>query len=617
MIKLKSSFFALLVIFFGSCGSPEKENSADADSELLQDEANLFIGEYTESFKLLYYELSQAEWESNTRIVPGDTTNAYNTQQANEAYASFVGSEMVIERTREFLEQKDKLTPLQVNQLETILYIAANSPATVESLVKERIKAETAQTEKLFGFDFKLDGRSVTTNDLDDILKTEASVDKRLAAWRESKEVGKVLKEGLNDLRGLRNETVQALGYDDYFTYQVSDYGMTTGEMMDLNQQLIEEIWPLYRELHTYARYNLAKKYKQEVPEMIPAHWLPNRWGQDWSEIVSVEGVNLDAVLAEKGPEWLIKQAERFYISLGFDALPESFYEESSMYPLPEDAEYKKNNHASAWHMDLEEDVRCLMSVIPNAEWYETTHHELGHIYYFISYTNPDVPPLLREGANRAFHEAVGSLMGLAAMQEPFLAHLGLVEAAEADSLRREELKVQALLKEALNYVVFIPFSAGVMTSFEHDLYVDSLGIDEFNERWWTLSEKFQGIVPPTARGEEYCDAASKTHINNDAAQYYDYALSNVILFQLHDYIAKNILDADPRNTNYYGNKEVGAFLKKILTPGATKDWRALLKETTGEELSAKAMLSYFEPLMEYLKKENQGRKHTLPEKPV
>ena len=66
------------------------------------------------------------------------------------------------------------------------------------------------------------------------------------------------------------------------------------------------------------------------------------------------------------------------------------------------------------------------MSVEPNAEWYETTHHELGHIYYYLCYTNPDVPPLLREGANRAYHEAIGSLLGLAAMQPRFLAGSGL-----------------------------------------------------------------------------------------------------------------------------------------------------------------------------------------------
>ena len=343
----------------------------------------------------------------------------------------------------------------------------------MEEIVKKRIKAETKQNELLFGFDFTIEGESVSTNEIDQILKSEKNLNTRLEAWRASKEVGKVLKDGLEELRSLRNATVRALGYDDYFTYQVSDYGMTTKEMMELNEKLIEEIWPLYRELHTYARYELAEQYgAEEIPDMIPAHWLPNRWGQDWSELVTVEGVNLDKVLEEKGNEWLVKQAERFYISLGFDSLPPVFYEKSSLYPLPENAGYKKNNHASAWHMDLKNDVRALMSVIPTAEWYETTHHELGHIYYYMSYTNPEVPPLLREGANRAFHEAVGSLMGLAAMQKPFLAHIGLVPESEI-SMASEAQNMESLLKEALNYVVFIPFSAGVMPGFEHDLYVD------------------------------------------------------------------------------------------------------------------------------------------------
>ncbi len=113
-------------------------------------------------------------------------------------------------------------------------------------------------------------------------------------------------------------------------------------------------------------------------------------------------------------------------------------------------------------------------------------------------------------------------------------------------------------------------------------------------------------------RGEEYCDAATKTHINDDAAQYYDYALSFVLLFQLHDHISKNILHQDPHATNYYGNKEVGKFIGDIMYPGASRDWRTALKEQTGSDLSAKAMLDYFEPLMDYLKKENAGRKYTI-----
>ena len=120
--------------------------------------------------------------------------------------------------------------------------------------------------------------------------------------------------------------------------------------------------------------------------------------------------------------------------------------------------------------------------------------------------------------------------------------------------------------------------------------------------------------MPPTERGEEYCDAASKTHINDDPAGYYDYALSFILLFQVHDHIAKNILHQDVHSTNYFGNKEVGTFIKDIMTPGGSGDWRKMLKEKTGDDLSARAMLDYFAPLMDWLKKQNEGRKYTLPE---
>ncbi|MFQ5510833.1 MAG: M2 family metallopeptidase [Candidatus Krumholzibacteriia bacterium] len=576
----------------------------------IQADAQAFIDEYTGKYLKLQYASARAEWKSNTMIVEGDTTNAFATRTANEALAAFTGSEANIQNARKFLEQKSKLSRLQARQIEKILYYAADNPATVEELVKERIKAQAEQVEGLYGFDFKLDGESVSTNEIDEILRTSNDEKKRLAAWSASKEVGAAIKDGLVELRRLRNETVQALGYDDYFSYQVSDYGITTPELRELMLKLNREIRPLYNELHTYARYELAERYGAgEVPELIPAHWLPNRWGQDWNAMITVEGLDLDGILREKDPEWFTKQGERFYMSLGFPPLPQSFWTKSSLFPLPEGTDYKKNNHASAWHMDLEGDIRCLMSVVPNADWYETAHHELGHIYYYVAYTNPDVPPLLRAGANRAYHEGIGSLLGLAAMQKPFLAGLDLLPAdAETDEM-------QKLLKEAMNYVIFIPWSAGVMTEFEYELYAENLSPDRFNERWWDMKRRYQGIAPPGGvRGEEYCDAASKTHISNDAAQYYDYALSYVLLFQIHDHIARSILHQDPHATNYYGSKEVGRFLDDIMRPGGSADWRKMLREKTGEDLSARAMLSYFEPLMDYLKEANQGRERTLAE---
>ncbi|MDX5420965.1 MAG: M2 family metallopeptidase [Hymenobacteraceae bacterium] len=597
-------------LLLSACSSQKTETAAvgaTAEMTQVQQEAQAFLDQYTDLYKKLYAASAEAEWTSNTRIVEGDTLNAAATRRANEAFAAFTGSVENIETARAMLARREELTPLQVKQFEAILYTGANNPQTIPDIVKARIKAETEQTERLYGFNYRVFEKEVSTNDIDNMLRNENDLKRRLAAWEASKEVGKGLRKGLLNLRELRNQTVQDLGYNDYFSYQASDYDMTREEMMALMQQLNEELRPLYRELHTYARYELAKKYGvKEVPDFLPAHWLPNRWGQDWSAMVEVQGIDLDAALKPKGAKWQIEQAERFYVSLGFANLPTSFYEKSSLYPLPPNAGYKKNNHASAWHMNLENDVRCLMSVEPNADWYETTHHELGHIYYYLTYTNPDVPPLLRGGANRAYHEAIGSLMGLAAMQKPFLAELNLIE----PNTQTDE--VQSLLKEALSYVTFIPFSAGVMSEWEHDFYARNLPADQLNKRWWELVRKYQGIVPPTERGEEFTDAATKTHINDDAAQYYDYALSYVILFQLHDHIANNILKQNPRATNYYGSEEVGSFLRDIMYPGASADWRQMLQEKTGEELSARAMVAYFQPLMDYLKEQNKGRKYTL-----
>ncbi|MEO0310618.1 MAG: hypothetical protein RIQ89_275 [Bacteroidota bacterium] len=599
LMKRQPLIFCSLLFFITSCTT-----SPSVD----QKKVAAFLQTYNEQYTKLYSKSSEMAWAVQTHIVAGDTMNAYNSRMADEAMAAFTGSKENIEQAQAFLKFEKELDPISIKQLKKILFLAASSPQTIADVVKDRIKAETAQTEKLYGYKFMLEGKEITPNEINKILSEQTDLTLRQKAWESSKEIGVVLKPGLTNLVALRNKVVQGLGYDDYFTYMASEYGLTRKEMMEYLAKFNKELWPLYRELHTYARYELAAKFKQPVPDLIPAHWLTNKWGQDWNEMISVKGMNLDSALNKKSAEWLAKQGENFYVSMGFPTLPETFWSKSSFYPVSKDAGYKKNTHASAWHMNLDQDVRTLMSIEPNAEWYETIHHEYGHIYYYLCYSNEKVPNLLREGANRAYHEAVGSMLGLAAMQQPFVANLGLIPAsASVDTMNQ-------LLKEALNYVVFIPWSAGTMSNFEHDLYSQQLSPDEYNTRWWNYVKKYQGIAPPTERDERYCDAASKTHINDDPAGYYDYALSYIILFQIHDYISKNILHQDPRFTNYFGNKEIGKYLNDLLSVGGAADWRVLLKEKTGEDLSARAMLAYFNPLMAYLKEKNKGRTYSLPE---
>lgn len=573
----------------------------------LRREVDAYLSSYNQTYQSLAYAAQQADWTSQTHIVEGDTVNAARTRAAKEALAAFSGSVENIEKIRGYLKEEPRLTPLQVRQLEMMLFFAGDNPATAATLVQARIAAETEQTEKLYGYAFRLGKREITPNDIDGRLRESTDLTERQALWESSKAIGPTLKPGILKLRDLRNGVVQALGYPDYFSYQVSAYGMTSPEMLALMDTLNVQLRPLYRELHTWARYELAEKYHAPVPDLIPAHWLPNRWAQDWSDLVSVAGLDVDAALKPHDAEWVVKQGEAFYVSLGFLPLPASFWQQSSLYPAPANAGYKKNTHASAWHLDLDQDVRSLMSVEPNREWWETVHHELGHVYYFSSYSRPEIPVVLRTGANPAYHEGVGTLIGLASLQRQALVNRGLISAeAKVD-------QTQKLLQEALNFVVFIPWAAGTMPQWEHAFYANGLSADSLNAKWWELAGKYQGIAPPAPRGEEFADAVTKTHINDNPGFYYSYAVAQALLFQLHDHIAREILKQDPHDTDYFGHKDVGDFLRTILAPGATRPWREVLQQSTGRTLDARAIVEYFAPLEAWLREENRGRTMTLP----
>lgn len=570
----------------------------------IKNECKEFLKMYNEIGQRLYTTAAEAEWKASTDVKPEHTGQRIG---ANEALAAFMGSIYVIEKTKYFLQHKDILDEIDVLQLEEILLNAASSPGTIPDVVSARIKAEANQRATLDGFEFCLKKagdkciEKTTPNKIEEILLQSGNLNERKNIWEVSKQTGPALKPGLIELQKLRNQVAQEMGFSSFFHLQVADYKMSVKEMTDMMKQFIEDLNPLYLQLHTWAKYKLAEKFKQPVPDLIPAHWISNRWAQSWPGLV--EGINLDYLFRDKSPEWIIKQAENFYISLGMPALPKSFYEKSDLYELPPDSHRKKNTHASAWHINFEQDVRSLMSVKSNYDWFETTHHELGHIYYYLAYSNPDVPVVLRSGANRAFHEAIGELISLAVRQPAYLQEVGVMP---------KDMKIDRtkwLLAEALENAVFIPWSAGVMTFWERDFYEEPLSADQFNKRWWDYVKIFQGIVPPEKRGEEYCDASTKTHINDDPAQYYDYAMAFIIKYQLHMYIAINILKQDPHNCNYYGNKEVGKFLWNLMKLGKTKDWRVVIKEVTGEDVNSRAMLEYFSPVIDFLKQENHGRK--------
>jgi len=564
----------------------------------IQERADRFLALANAGFQGLYRINAEAQWLAVTDVTPEHDAAAEAT---GKAYAAFNGNPALITEARELLTHDKELTEITVRQLKQLLLNAAEGPMTNPDLVAKRVEAETKQASILNSFEFKLNGKTVTVNDIDNLLEKSTDLAERKAVWETSKQSGPALKPNLVSLRDLRNGVAKEMKYPDYFTLQVSNYGMTTDEMLKMLEDWMTTLRPLYLQLHTWTKYKLAEKYHQPVPKKIPAHWINNRWSQEWEGLV--EAANIDKYFEGRQPEWIVKTAEQFYTGLGFTPLPKSFWEKSDLYPLPAGSKRKKNTHASCWHIDLENDIRSLQSVEPNSRWFFTAHHELGHGYYFKAYTRPEVPYLLRGGAAPGFHEGVGELISLASSQVPYLQSRGILPTDfKAD-------RTAFLLDDALARAIpFIFFSCGTMPHWEADIYARNLPPDQWNARWWKYVSDFQGVEPPSPRGEEFCDATTKTHINDNPAYYYNYAFATVFKFQLHDYIARKILKQSPQSCNYADNKEVGKWLDNILKKGSTEDWRKVLKDTTGEDISTRAMAEYFKPLQTWLEEQNKGR---------
>lgn len=589
--KFRTIFCGLLAL--GLSGS-----SPAADRPAIQERADRFLELLNAGYQALSRVQGEAQWDAATDVTPAHDAAS---EVAGKAYAAFNGNPAVINEAKDLLLHRAELNELTVRELERALLNAAEVPMTNPKLVADRVAAETAQASVLNSFEFKLAGKPITANEIDDRLRTSTDLADRQAVWEASKESGKALKAGLIKLRGLRNGVAQEMGYHDYFALQVAGYGMTTEEMIKLNDNFLAVLRPLYLQLHTWTKYKLAEKFHQPVPNLIPAHWIANRWSQQWDGLA--DGADLTPYFKDRTPEFIIKSAEQFYTSLGFKPLPASFWAKSDLYPVAAGSPRKKNTHASCWHIDLEDDIRSLQSIESDPYWFFTAHHELGHGYYFMSYTRPEVPPLLRTGANPSFHEGFGELIALASAQAPYLKSLGILPA------NYQVDETAFLLSDAMAPgIVFMPWASGVMAHWEADVYAKNLPAEQWNARWWQYVRDFQGIEPPTARGEEFCDAATKTHINDTPCYYYSYAIAEVFKHQLHDYIARKILHQPPQSCNYANNVAVGDFLRSIMVKGDTQDWRKVLKEATGEDLSTRAMVEYYAPLMKWLEEQNKGR---------
>jgi peptidyl-dipeptidase A len=449
----------------------------------------------------------------------------------------------------------------------------------------------------------------LTLNDLEKIMADSRDPEELRRAWAGWHKVSPPYREHYARFVELANQGARELGYADTGALWRSSYDMPAQDFAPEMERLWLQLKPLYDSLHTYVRGRLQDKYGAAATRpdgLIPAHLLGNMWSQTWDNIYPLlapagagQGYDLTAALQAKrlGAKDIVKDAEGFFVSLGFEPLPETFWKRS-LFERPRDREVVC--HASAWDLDDQLDVRIKMCIKTDAEDFITAHHELGHDFYFLSYRNQS--PLFRNGANDGFHEAIGDTIALSVTPE-YLKRVGLI-----DTVPGSAGDIDLLLRKALEKVAFIPFGY-LVDQWRWKVFAGEVGPQDYDKLWWDLRAKYQGIARPEPAEAGGFDAGAKYHVAGNTP-YARYFIADVLQFQFHRALCRAAGYTGPlHRCSIYANKAAGEKLRTMLALGESRPWQEALKSMTGEDrMDASAIIDYFAPLKTWLDEQNAAR---------
>ncbi len=580
-----------------------KTKESGAGSTVTLVEAEQFIAEAERVLDDLGIKAERANWVNNnfitddTEIIAAAAQKDYIAASTELAESSrrFDGLKLPYDLGRKF-----KLLKL------TLTLPAPSQPAERDELTKITVSMESDYGKGEYCPEGE-SGKCLSLDDMEEIMAQSRDPEKLKEIWFGWHRISRPYRDRYARFVELANKGAREMGFKDVGAMWRSKYDMEPDAFAAEMERLWQQVKPLYDSLYTYTRAKLAQKYGSDVvPDngLIPAHLLGNMWSQEWSNIYpllkpegSDPGYDLTEALQKKQTDakQMVRYGEAFFTSLGFAPLPPTFWERS-LFTKPRDRDVVC--HASAWNIDNQQDVRLKMCIQITAEDFATVHHELGHNYYQLAYAHQ--PRLYQESANDGFHEAIGDTIALSVTPE-YLKKIGLI-----DKVPDENADIGLLLQRALEKVAFLPFGY-LVDQWRWKVFSGEIGPADYNKAWWELRAKYQGIAPPEPRSEQDFDAGAKYHVpaNTPYAQYF---LATILQFQFHRALCREAGYQGPLHRgSIYGNKQVGARLKKMLEMGQSRPWPEALKALTGQDqMDATAILDYFAPLKKWLDEQNK-----------
>jgi peptidyl-dipeptidase A len=574
-----------------------------ADPKPTADEARKWMNDVEQKLLILGIDSGRADWLRSTYII--DDSEILSAKLNERFIAATV--QYAKESTKFDGLKLDPETARKIKLLKLSLTIATPS----DPKESEELTRIVSGIEGAYGKGKYCPSGPDSCKDLEDlskILRENRDAKVQLDAWTGWHTISKPMRKDFTRYVELANKGARQLGFKDNGAMWRSKYDMDPDAFAKELDRLWEQVRPLYTSLHAYVRWKLHEKYGDAVPASgpIPAHLLGNMWAQDWDNVYPLveppnadPGYDLTALLRKKNTDWkqMVKYGESFFTSLGFDPLPQTFWERS-LFLKPRDREVVC--HASAWDVDADQDLRLKMCIQITGEDFYTVHHELGHNFYQRAYRK--LPPAFRDSANDGFHEAVGDTIALSITPE-YLVKIGLLEKAPDTSK-----DIGLLLHRALEKVAFLPFGL-LIDQWRWKVFSGEITPEKYNETWWELRRKYQGVAPPVQRSEADFDPGAKYHVAANVP-YTRYFLAHILQFQFHRALSQASGCTGPLNRcSVFDSKAAGAKLNAMLEMGQSRPWQEALEKIAGtRQMDASAIRDYFAPLQKWLDEQNKGK---------
>jgi peptidyl-dipeptidase A len=570
------------------------------------EEARQFTDAAEKKLLDVWVKSGRADWVQETYITDDTEQMAAEADEAVKAATAELAAQ-----ARRF----EGLTlPDDVARKLKLIKLSVDIPAPSDSALRSELSEINASLQSDYGkgkyCPDGASGKCLSLGDLEDILASNRDPNELLRMWKGWHAIAPPMRKRYERMVTLANQGAREVGFGDVGAMWRSNYDMSPETFSSELDRLWQQVRPLYVSLHAYVRAQLVKKYGAAVVSEdgpIPAHLLGNMWAQEWEDIYPLvappqtdPGYDLTEILKAKKVDeaGMAHYGERFFMSLGFPALPQTFWERS-MFTKPRDRDVVC--HASAWDIDFVDDLRIKMCVEIKADDFSTIHHELGHNFYQRAYNAQ--PPLFRNSANDGFHEAIGDTIALSVTPE-YLKQIGLLEALPSPSA-----DISFLMRRALEKVAFLPFGL-LIDKWRWGVFSGRISPADYNKAWWELRREYQGVAPPVERTEDDFDPGAKYHVAANVP-YARYFLAAVLQFQFHRALCREAGYTGPlHRCSIYNNKDAGARLSRMLAMGQSRPWPEALETLTGErQMDAAAMLDYFAPLKQWLDEQNKGHK--------